>query len=151
MRYQLPGADCALFPAAASFPPTPMGDEYKTGMKRFTPTQAQIAATEQALLAINFDQISYRYELTDYYANYPQLIKSHLSNYKRQYYGFYNGQKHLCLFINFFTEYTEEIHGQPMYWLYYPVHVFDGGYGFWSVYYDLTAKKLFLYEHNGEG
>ena len=149
-RYQLPGADCALFPAAAAFPENKLGDIYELGMQRFTPTQEQVYATEQLLKAIRLDQVSYRYEFTDYYDNYPAIIKKNLANYKRQYYGFYNAAHHACLFINFFTEYKEEIH-PPLYWLHHPVRVYDGGWAFWSIYYDLTDKKFFLYEHNSEG
>lgn len=149
-RYQLPGADCALFPAAAAFPEHKLGDIYELGMPRFTPTQEQVYATEQSLQSVNLYQVSYRYEFTDYYDKYPAIIKKNLANYKRQYYGFYNAAHHACLFINFFTEYKEEIH-PPLYWLHYPVRVYDGGWAFWSIYYDLTDQKFFLYEHNSEG
>jgi hypothetical protein len=149
-RYQLPGADCALFPAAATFPSNKVGDIFQAGMRRFTPTQAQVAATERALQAVDLYQVSYRYESTNYYDKYPAIIKKHLALYKRQYYGFYDAARNPCLFINFFMETPEEIH-EPMYWLRSAVRVYDGGWGFWSVYYNLTTKKFLLYEHGTEG
>lgn len=149
-RCQLPAADCALFPAAATFPLHKVGDIFQVGMRRFTPTRAQVATTEQALRTVDLQQVSYRYEPTTYYDGYPTIIKKHLASYKRQYYGFYDSKRHPCLFINFFIENPEELHA-PLHWLQYPVRVYDGGWAFWSIYYNLTTKKFLLYEHGGEG
>jgi hypothetical protein len=147
-RYQLLEADCALFPAAASF--TPNGEETVPNTGRFTPTRQQVAMAEKALPTVRLQDI-YAAPPLSYYANYPTVIKENLKQYQRQYYGFYNTQHQPCLFINFFIEHYEEVPGQPAIWLRRRIRVYDGGAAFWRVYYNVTTHTLYNFSHNLEG
>ncbi|MGI4875770.1 MAG: hypothetical protein ACRYFX_31825 [Janthinobacterium lividum] len=151
-RLQLPKADCALFPAAATIPSSDVFEsDYKPGMERFAPTAEQVTQAEAALPAVQFDRVSARPEPTDNYDDYPVIIKKHLADYQRQYYGFIDKHKHPCLFINFFIEKHDDVPGQPPYWLNHAVRLQDGGWEYWSIYYDLNAHKFFHFEHSQEG
>ena len=151
-RVQVLGVDCALFPARATFPRSDTeDDEYKPGMKRFTPTTEQVTATEQALLGVQLDRVKGRIEPNDYYDAYPRIIKKHLKEFQRQYYGFYNQQQHACVFVNFFLEKREVGAPESSVWLTQPITLMDGGWQYWSVYYDLTAHKFFHYAHAEQG
>ncbi|RZK99044.1 MAG: hypothetical protein EOO62_25370 [Hymenobacter sp.] len=147
-RVQLPGADCALFPAAANLGSW-FGKDF-TQLLRFTPTRAQAAEAEQALPRVHLAKL-YQYPVTDYYARYPAIIKQHLSKYQRQYFGFYKAQHQTCLFINFFIEEVEYAPGTLPSWLTHPVQVADGGAGFWHIYYNLTTHKFYNFSHGMEG
>ena len=150
-RARVLGVDCALFSARATFPRSDTEeDEYKPGMKRFTPTTEQATAAEQALLAVQLDHVSARPETNDYYDDYPRIIKKHLKEFQRQYYGFYTKQNHACLYINSFLEKHEAGSAEASAWLTQPVPILDGGWEYWSVYYDLTAHKFFHYAHAHE-
>lgn len=149
---QLPGADCAVFAAQSAFPHSDTEeDEYKLDMKRFTPTTEQVTAAEQALLTVQLDHVSASTESNDDYDAYPRIIKKHLKEFQRQYYGFYNKQQHACLFINLFLEKHEEGVAESTAWRTHVVQVMDGGWEYWSVYYDLTAHKFFHYAHAQQG
>jgi hypothetical protein len=147
-RYQLLEADCALFPAAASF--TPNGEETVPNTGRFTPTRQQVAMAEKALPTVRLQDI-YAAPPLSYYTNYPTVIKENLKQYQRQYYGFYNTQHQPCLFINFFVEHYEEVPGQPAIWLRRRIRVYDGGAAFWRVYYNVTTHTFYNFSHNLEG
>lgn len=147
-RYQLPGADCALFPANASLPFSV--DESNPLTRRFTPTHQQVAATEKALGMVNLATVNPNPEAV-YYAKYPALIKAHLAKYRRQYFGFYSLKHHPCLYINLFDEQVVELPGTVPYWLRSIVVTYDGGAAFWSIYYDLTTRKFYKFHHNSEG
>lgn len=147
-HYQLPGADCALFPAAAALPADVAARTPHTG--RFTPTRQQVAAVEQALRGVALGKVNAQPE-SSYYAHYPALIEKQLGAYQRQYFGFYNPQGHPCLFLNFFIEHLDEPVGQVPRWLRAPVRAYDGGAAFWSIYYDLTTRAFYRFQHNSEG
>lgn len=147
-RYQLPEADCALFPAAASM--GTWNDEHLLKSGRFTPTHEQVATTEKALLAVRLQDV-YEHRISGYYADYPAIIKNHLPEYNRQYYGFYNAQHQACLYINFFPGRYEQPSDNNALWLRWPVNVYDGGSGFWRIYYNLITHKFFNFSHNLEG
>jgi hypothetical protein len=145
---QLPGADCGLFPAAARLPN--FLDYYVTRTGRFTPTLPQAIEVEQALPTAQLQKL-YEHPITSYYAAYPVIIKQHLPEYQRQYYGFYNELHQPCLFINFFIEHIESTPNTVPNWLCYYIHTHDGGAAFWSIYYNLTTHKFYRFSHNLEG
>lgn len=147
-RYQLPGADCALFPAAAALPADVAARTPHTG--RFTPTRQQVAAVEKDLRGVALGKVNAQLE-SSYYAHYPALIEKQLGMYQRQYFGFYNPQGHPCLFLNFFIERLDEPAGRVPRWLREPVRAYDGGAAFWSIYYDLITRAFYRFQHNSEG
>ena len=148
-RYQLPGADCALFPKRAN-----MGYWYneKTLLStgRFTPTHAQVITAEKALKTIHLETV-YAHQPSSYYADYPKIIAQSLPKYQRQYFGFYNSRHQSCLYINFFIEKWEEAPGTTPHWLCTPIEVADGGAGFWRIFYNLTTQKFYDFSHGLEG
>ena len=148
VRYTRPGADCALFPAAATFPTWQNARTPRLG--RFTPSHHAVRVTEHALSRVALDHVKGPPK-TSYYADYPRLIHAHLTKYQRQYYGFVNPQGHRCLFINLFIEEREEVPGYVPFWLRNPIMVYDGGAAFWSIYYDLTTHNFYDFSHNLEG
>jgi len=148
VHYQLPAADCALFPAAASLPTHIQETTPCTG--RFTPTRPHVVRAERALRKVSLEQVNPEPEAS-YYAGYPALIKKQLGTYQRQYYGFYNSQHHPCLYINFFLEKVEEPPGQVPRWLRAPIFFYDGGPALWSIYYDVTLRQFYGFRHNSEG
>ncbi len=134
---QLPGADCALFPAvtnlsgiALSVKPT----------KSFTPTKEQVVFVESSLLP------AYMYHLaTNVYDDGSQVqIYKNLANYRRQYVGFYNAQHQPCLYINCFPR-----DGRDFHWLQQLVEAEDGGASYWHICFNLTTKQFFNFAHNG--
>jgi hypothetical protein len=147
-HYQLPAADCALFPAAASLPAHIVATTTSTG--RFTPTRPQVVQAERALRKVSLAQVNPHPE-TPYYAAYPASLQKQLGVYRRQYYGFYNAQHHACLYINFFIESREEPPGQVPHWLRAPVFFYDGGPALWCIYYDLTLHQFYDFQHSSEG
>lgn len=141
-RYQLPGADCALFPAAMSSwdgttQPKPTGS--------FTPTKQQVVLAESLLashlhfLADTFSTIGYGYGCKEVLKNLP--------NYRRQYFGFYNSQHEPCLGINSFVanKFFEFL------WLQQPIDVEDGGTDFWHIYFNLSTQRFFSFNYNSQG
>ena len=148
-RYQLPGADCALFPVGAR-----MGywysEENLLSTGRFTPTCAQATAAEEALKIIRLETV-YAHQPSSYYAGYPKIIKQRLPKYQRQYFGFYNIQHQPCLYINFFIEEWVEVPGTTPHWLCTPIEVADGGADFWRIFYNLTTHKFYNFSHGLEG
>lgn len=146
--YQLPNADCALFPAAAALPG--YVDAHTPRIGRFMPTGKQVAITEKALVKVEISAVNLLPE-ADYYAKYPALIKAHLAKYRRQYVGFYNPEHHPCLYINLFDEQVEEVPGAVPHWLRYIIVTYDSGPAYWSIYYDLTTRKFYNFQHAVEG
>jgi hypothetical protein len=127
-HYQLPGADCALFPAAAEITYRIGGGFPVTG--RFKPTRNQVRKVEHALPDVDLAKFLRQQpaSMQQYYAAYPGIIKANLSKYQRQYYGFYNVQHQPCLYLNFFYEPGVERSSQPIpYWLRAPIEMNDGG------------------------
>ena len=150
-RVQLPGADCALFPAAAKMEHQMEEEMPNTG--RFMPTRQQVVAVEHLLPSVTLEKV---YDpkagpAGGYYANYPLTIKQSLPKYQRQYYGFYNSAHQPCLFINFFIESYEDVTGRPAVWLYRRIFFFDGGATLWRIYYNLATHKFYNFSHNMEG
>lgn len=148
VRYTLPGADCALFPATAAWPF--WLDDQTPRIGRFTPSRRQVRRTEKALRQVALDRVNAEPE-TSYYAAYPARIHAQLAVYQRQYYGFINPQGHHCLFINLFNEPREEAPGRVPFWLQGAIRAFDGGEAFWSIYYDLNTRTFFKFGHGSEG
>jgi hypothetical protein len=148
-RLLLPGADCALFPVDARLPN--WLDISVTRNERFTPTSSQAAQVEKALPDAQLQKL-YEHSPPSYYASYPTIIKQHLPNYQRQYYGFYNKRHQPCLVINFFYEPNIERPSNPIpYWLRAPISMSDGGPAYWSIYYNLTTHRFYNFSHNLEG
>jgi hypothetical protein len=150
-RVQLPGADCALFPAAAKM-------EHAAGEKlpitgRFTPTLEQVASAEQLLPSVSLATVYApgAGPSGSYYAHYPLSIKWNLSRYQRQYYGFYNSAHQPCLFINFFIQHYEEVPGRPATWLRRRIFFFDGGTALWCIYYNTTTHEFYNFSHGVDG
>ena len=146
-RYQLPGADCALFPAAASMGPY---SEYIPETGRFTPSREQVTNVEKILPAVRLQDV-YERPANSYYADYPGIIKARLAEYNRQYYGFYNLKHQPCLYINFFPGKYEQSDNKDPHWLHWPIYVSDGGAGFWQIFYNLSTNKFYNFSHNLEG
>jgi hypothetical protein len=144
------GADCAIFPAAAALPPVLLDNPDNIRIDRFTPTLAQVTQAEQALRRQKLGQAAPRPE-SDYYAHYPALIEKNLARYRRQYFGYYNDERHPCVYINAFSENYMDIPGSIPYWLRTPVWAFDGGTSYWAICYDFTVQKFYCFSHNSEG
>jgi len=154
-RYQLPGADCALFPAAARLPDW-LPAKKTASRDRFTPSVNQAATTEKALAAVQLLTVNPGAK-THQDSAYARIITQQLSHYRRQYFGFYNRHKQPCLFINFLGDYPftpEEAGLRPKppgyvpYWLQRYVFIGDGADDQWSIYYNLATGKLYQYWHN---
>ena len=151
-RYQLPGADCALFPAAAKM-------TYRIGedlmvTERFRPTHRQVRKVEQALPEVELAKFISQLppSMQQYYVEYPGIIKTNLSKYQRQYYGFYNVQHQPCLYLNFFYEPDVERSSQPIpYWLRAPIEMNDGGPAYWHIFYNLSTHQFYNFSHALEG
>ena len=140
-RYQLPAADCALFPAAAAANPA-IGS-----LGRFTPVAQQVDSAEHALALVTLahtDSPSSAPEPANY-AAYHATMKQGLAHYRRQYFGFYNGANHPSLHITFLREADA-----GAFWLQHYVIVYDAGPDYWTICYDLTAKVFYNFEHGGQ-
>jgi len=143
--YQILGADCGLFPAAARLLTDEDGNTPPhTG--RFAPTQMQVTYIEYALRTLPLQYVPTLLGQA-IKPRYPALIHQNLSRYKRQYFGFYNVQRHDCLYVHFFAEPL----GYTPRWLREAIQVQDGGAGFWSIKYDWTTRQFYDFEHNSEG
>lgn len=152
-RHTVRGADCALFPAAARWPgwvaPIAQG-------QRFTPTRTQVRATEQALAEVRLLAINPgRKTGTD--SAYARQISQRLGQYHRQYFGFYNQHRQPCLYLNLLLDTAFDgsdsgLHppaaGYVPHWLRAPQQLADGGWQFWSVYYNLATRQFFGYWHD---
>lgn len=137
-HYQLPKADCAIFPAAAA-----LDDAVLCSPGRFTPTTQQVDSVESALATVDLSRINSEPESPGY-ETYPQSIKKQLPQYKRQYFGFYNSLNHACLHITFIKAYLVDA-----FWLQWHEKVFDAGPDYWTVCYDASANVFFGFRHGG--
>ena len=153
-RYQRPGANCALFPAVAEFYPPIEGMTEPT--KRFTPTTLQVDEVEDTLPSIKLETLLFDNRPHKYGVEHELEINRRLAQYRRQYYGFYNDEQHPCLFVNFFyfrldkdKEFATKYPTKTPSWLKYHVLANDGGVLFWFVFYDLTTKRFYNFDHNG--
>lgn len=148
-RLQVLGADCGLFPAAAQLLTDESG-RAPVHRGRFTPTPAQALRVEHALRTLPLAQVSPLpgHPVTP---RYPAYIHQHLARYKRQYFGFYDGRGHACLYVHFFAEQPAEYPGYTPAWLRAPVQPVDGGAGYWSLKYDETTHRFYDFEHNSAG
>jgi len=141
-RYQRPGADCALFPAAAQL--DTLGLHGATVEPyRFTPTRHQVEMAEQQLEAEGISAI--RQPLTPADSANLAYIQAHLPVYKRQYFGFYNAQHQPCLFIQLFES------DHPGDWLHHWLLILDGGPSVWEVYYNLDTRRFYGLGYHGLG
>jgi len=154
-RYQLPGADCALFPATARLPDW-LPEKKLTAHRRFTPAASQVAAAEKALATVQLLRVNSGAK-TNQDSTYARNITQRLGQYHRQYFGFYNMQRQPCLFINLLlnTDFDGiDIGMQPRppgyipHWLRAPQQLADGGWQYWSVYYNLTTYQFSNYWHD---
>ena len=141
-RYQLPGADCALFPAAANMSGMFMHPKYA---QRFTPTKEQVLVIGKDLLPAQMRYLAANQppNATMYEHEYRVRISKTLTKYRRQYVGFYNEQQQNCLYINCFPR--NELYPK---WLQQLVKVEDGGASFWHIYFNLATKQFFDFSHN---
>ena len=75
-------------------------------------------------------------------------ILEHLGDYRRQYAGFVTRQGARRVLINaFIGQYGQtDVHS---YWRRRVVLVFDGGYDYWRLQYDVAADRYFLFDSNG--
>lgn len=148
-RYQVLGADCGLFPAAARLLTDEEGHApFSTG--RFSPTIAQVTRIEHDLRTLPLQRVSIS---RDHYIkrSYLAFIYAHLADYKRQYFGFYNVQHHPCLYVHFIGERIRDYPGQLPHWLREAYQVDDGGASFWAIKYDWTTHQFYDFEHNSDG
>jgi hypothetical protein len=141
-RYQLPGADCALFPAGANMNGMFIHPKHA---QRFTPTKEQVVAIEKDLLPaqMRFLAANQPTNATVYEHKCRLRISKTLVKYRRQYVGFYNERQQPCLYINCFP-----INKLFPSWLRQLVEVEDGGASFWHIYFNLTTKQFFSFSHN---
>lgn len=137
----MPEADCAIFPAAAAVD-VPL-DSPLPG--RFTPTVPQIDSAERALATVALGRINAAAQPAGY-AHYPDLIRKQMSQYKRQYFGYYNLMNHPCLYISFAIVPPAETT-----WLATSYRVFDAGPDYWTVRYNLVTGTFYAFEHGGVG
>lgn len=154
-RYQLPGADCALFPAAARLPD--WLPEKRLASHRFTPAAPQVAAAETALAMLQLLHVS-QGPKTSQDSTYARNITRRLRQYRRQYFGFYNRRKQPCVFINFVggdiafngeeAGLRPKLPGYPPQWLREYLFIGDGGDNHWSICYNLTTGRFYRYWHN---
>jgi hypothetical protein len=142
-RVQLPGADCALFPATTSLVGVSL---YPTPTQRFAPTKAQILSVESSLLATHMHYLIKNPSVaaTAYGAKCISQIYKNLAKSRRQYVGFYNEQQQPCLFINCFPQARNDLN-----WLYQLVEVEDGGANYWRICFNLTTRQFFDFSFNG--
>jgi hypothetical protein len=154
-RYQLPGADCALFPVAARLPDW-IPEKRLAQRCRFMPTAPQVTTTEKALATVQLLGVNPGTK-TSQDSTYARNITRRLGQYQRQYFGFYNERKQPCVFINFLSEYPftpEEAGLRPQppgyvpYWQRRYIFIGDGGDDQWSIYYNLTTGSFYRYWHN---
>ena len=69
VRYSRPGVDCALFPAAATFPN--WQDALTPRIGRYTPPRHAVRVVERALRRVALDHVNGPPK-TSYYAGYPR-------------------------------------------------------------------------------
>lgn len=150
-RIQLPGADCALFPATAELPICFYTDV--TTLERFTPTPQQIALVEKAFLPIRIKQLAITPSaaLVDSDREAEVFIYNNLKKYYRQYYGFYNSLHQPCLYVNCFIG-DEVADGNSYdiapYWLRRPVSMLYGGANYWSITFNVATQELYNFRYN---
>ena len=107
--------------------------------ERYTPTKENIAQVEKLL------NDSINYILKNQNQCKPPINKKTLKKYRRQYVGFLTKDNDIIIWINFINnkdtsdkELSEDV-----------VRVFDGGSNYWSVFVNLTKKKLLEMRVNG--
>ncbi|MDO7886947.1 hypothetical protein [Hymenobacter cheonanensis] len=138
-RYQLPGADCALFPAAATLP-FYRKNSASLPIERFTPTKQQVALIEKKLTAKSLKLNSF-----SSHPFYPPDYK--LVAYRRQYYGFYNNQHQPHFYIFFLATNSSEGSAKATNWLNGPVRMPIRGADCWSIKYDVHGEKFYDFIH----
>jgi hypothetical protein len=134
------GADCALFPAAALFDTLDLRVS-QVNPFRFTPTRQQVEATENQLAVGGIRAI--RTPLSPPDSANLAYIQTHLPDYKRQYFGFYNEKHQACIFIQLFEG------GRPD-WLYHHLVFLDGGASIWEVCYNLDTQQFYFFGYHSE-
>lgn len=133
-HYKTSKFDAAIFPANSldMIPGT-----------RFTPTKLEIDTVEFVLAkqikTLNTPQINQH--------NSP-VIHENMGKYRRQYFGYLDELGHRILIINCFYKKKNNVDAD---WLTTKVSVLDGGSYYWTIRYDLNAKKFFDLDINGGG
>lgn len=82
-------------------------------------------------------------DLTKYQKNEIRNILKNIDNYNVQILGFVRDNKKI-IYLNFFPS-TDNF----SYWREHFVFVFDGGYYFWQIEYDIEEKKCISFNSNG--
>jgi hypothetical protein len=155
-RVQVRGADCALFSAGK-----PINDVARidgiaadTVTGRFTPTKQQVDSAENLLPMLLRDMAaSPRFRGKErYYKKHLRPLPKGLKGYRRQYFGFYNGQHQPCLYVNFFNPDSPYIKAFAFDWLLKTVLISDAGFmlddspNLWQVTFNLTTQQLYNFE-----
>ena len=109
--------------------------------KRFTPTKAQVDIAELELRT-NLKEInSKKVNQTS-----TPIIDKNLKKYRRQYFGYIDGNGDEILIINSFWKNRKD---KNQGWLNDYIRVLDGGSYYWEVKYNITKGKLFELYVNG--
>jgi hypothetical protein len=109
--------------------------------KRFTPTKEEILKAENALKS-KLKEVNINLE-NQY--NSP-IIHRNLKKYKRQYFGYINGNGEKVLYINSLWKKNEK----ETKWLQQIKMVSDGGSYYWNIEYNLETDELINLSVNGK-
>ena len=108
--------------------------------KRFTPTKEEIFEAEKALKS----KLKEANRNLENQYNSP-IIHRNLKKYKRQYFGYINGNGKKVLYINSLWKKNEE----ETKWLQQIIMVSDGGSYYWNIEYNLNTDELINLSVNG--
>lgn len=108
--------------------------------KRFTPTKEEIFEAEKALKS----KLKEANRNLENQYNSP-IIHRNLKKYKRQYFGYINGNGEKVLYINSLWKKNEE----ETKWLQQIIMVSDGGSYYWNIEYNLNTDELINLSVNG--
>lgn len=126
-HYQTENFDVVIFPAESP--------DFFPGKGRFTPTRSEILSAENSLRtklkALNWDKLN---------QSETPVIDRNLKKYKRQYFGYLDGDGRKTLFINCFWKREKE---ESLVWLRERISVLGGGSYFWSVKFRIAENELF--------
>ncbi|MCC6373053.1 MAG: hypothetical protein IT236_18765 [Bacteroidia bacterium] len=129
--------DVALFPPVYYFPDVTPEIFGKIADNFFTPSRKEVDKAEQAL-TLQLESINKAFD--------PHIpIYKKLSKFRRQYFGSIDSCGHRILLINCFWKNNDS--GKN--WLMQRIDVYDGGWHYWRVAFDLDTGKLFGFETNG--
>lgn len=122
--------------------------------KRFSPNLTEIKIAEKILYK-NISELNYR-RINQ--GNGCPVIHNNLNLFRRQYFGYYNGNNEKIIYITFTKNrlsLIEKIKGfqknESENWKKEIEVVFDGCSNHWEIKVNLTKKKLFEFGANGRG